>query len=250
MIRTSSASGLVAVLAVFLLSAAPLAAHGQGHEGEDDHHPHEVEPAGDHDHGAHPPHGSLGNVGAKLADPLSDLWSLQMNFQAPTFFDGDIVTGSPEVGGSLIVQPVMPLPMYGSGEDQWRLIVRPVVPIIFSQPKISSSGFTDKGGLGDLVLETVLAPPASFTGLPKQLILGAGPALGFPTSTTDAFGNQQFSAGPAVAVGWKTKKFTSVVFPTYLWGYADRHDRQRSTRDVSGLQLLYSLIQNPIFGGN
>jgi len=243
--RTGLAPGLVAALAVFLLSAVPLAAHGQGHEGADDHPPHEVGPEGDHGHAAHPPHGSLDNVGAKLANPLSDLWSLQFNFQGPTFWDGDINAGSPEMGGNLIVQPVMPLPLYGSGEDEWRLITRPVIPILFSQP--IPKGFDDfnyRGGLADMALELVLAPPASFTRLPKQMIFGVGAGLGFPTSTNDAFGNQQFSAGPAVALGWKTKTFTSVLFPTYFFGYADRSDRSRSTPDVSQLSFLYSLVVN------
>jgi hypothetical protein len=133
---TTSTSIIRGLLAVLVLAAAPLSAYAQGHEGAEDHHELEVEPQGDHDHAANPPHGSLANVGAKLANPLSDLWSMQMNFQGPTFFDGDLVSGSPEVGGSLIVQPVMPIPMYGSGEDTWRLIVRPILPIIFSQPKL------------------------------------------------------------------------------------------------------------------
>lgn len=109
--RTSPTLLMMAMLGVVLLSAAPLVAHGQGHQGVDDHPPDEVGHEGDHDHAAHPPHGSLENVGAKLADPLSDLWSLQLNFQAPGFYDGDINSGSPQVGGNLIIQPVMPIPM-------------------------------------------------------------------------------------------------------------------------------------------
>lgn len=184
-------------------------------------------------------------MGAKLADPLSDLWSLQLNFQGPTFFDGDVNTGSPEVGGSLIAQPVMPIPMYGSGEDQWRLIVRPVIPIFFSQPIPTGPGrLQSRGGLGDLALQMVLALPASFTGLPKQLNLGAGAGLGFPTSTINDLSSRQFTAGPAVAVGWKTKFFTSVLFPAYFFGYADRSDRKSGTDNVSQLSFLYSLIFN------
>jgi len=207
--------------------------------------PGDIDPTGDTDHAANPPHGSLANVGAKLANPLSDLWSLQMNFQGPTFFDGDVNAGSPEVGGSLIAQPVMPIPLYGSGEDAWRLIVRPVIPILFSQPIPTGLGeFESRGGLGDMALEMVLSAPASFTHLPKELILGVGAGLGFPTSTNDAFGNQQFSAGPAFALGWKTKLFTTVLFPTYFFGYADRGDRKKSTPDESQLSFLYALTFN------
>jgi hypothetical protein len=239
---------LLALLAVATSAAVAPPAHGQGHQGEDDHHPDEVDHEGDHAHAAHPPHGSLGNVGAKLADPLSDLWSMQFNFQAPGFYDGDVNSGSPQVGGNLVVQPVMPLPMYGSGEDEWRLIMRPVIPIIFTQPipegPWAPGEFSFRGGLGDMALEMVLAPPASFTHLPKQLIFGVGAALGFPTSTNDDLGNQQFSAGPAVAVGWKNKLFTGVLFPSYFFGYADRSDRKSGTKDTSQLSFLYALTFN------
>ena len=44
-----------------------------------------------------PDHGSLGNVGAKLANPLADLWSMSMNFEFLKFYDGDINTGDANV---------------------------------------------------------------------------------------------------------------------------------------------------------
>jgi hypothetical protein len=33
----------------------------------------------------------LGNVGAKIANPVSDMWSIQFNVQGPTFNDGDVL---------------------------------------------------------------------------------------------------------------------------------------------------------------
>ena len=59
----------------------------------------------------HPEHGKMGTIGAKLMDPTADLWALQFNFQGPTFNDGDINEGSPEYGGNLVIQPVMPIPL-------------------------------------------------------------------------------------------------------------------------------------------
>jgi len=91
-------------------------------------------------------HGGLAEVGAKLADPTSNLWSMQAVLEAPAFFDGDLNTGDPEVGSSLTLQPLMPLPLYGQGEDQWKLITRPVLPVILSQPvPRGSNSFYDKG---------------------------------------------------------------------------------------------------------
>jgi hypothetical protein len=237
--RTSRVSEMSGLLALLLLAAAPANAQ---------HNVSDVEPEGNKDHAAHPPHGSLGNVGAKLADPLSDMWSMQFNFQAPGFSDGDLNTGSPQVGGNLVMQPVMPLPMYGSGENEWRLITRPVIPVVFTQPipegPEAPGEFSFRGGLADMDLELLLAPPATFTHLPKSLIFGAGVGLGFPTSTNDALGTQQFSAGPAVVLGWKNKTFTGIVFPSYFFGYADRKDRKSGTADQSNLSLVYALTFN------
>ena len=189
-----------------------------------------------------PEHGSLGNIGAKLANPTSDLWSLTMSFNAPQTFDGDLNLGDPQVGGGVNLEPVMPFPLYGTGEDQWKLITRPIIPILFSQP--TPTGFNDfahVGGLGDIELPLLLNPPPSFT---KHWILGAGPVFEFPTSTNDALGNQQFAVGPALVVGYKTKSMTAVLFPNYFFGFADRSDRKASTPTTSKLSMLYALVFN------
>ena len=44
---------------------------------------------------------NLGKIGAKLANPLADLWALNMSFNMPQFYDGDANTGDPEVGATL-----------------------------------------------------------------------------------------------------------------------------------------------------
>jgi hypothetical protein len=173
-----------------------------------------------------PEHGSMGNVGAKLANPVSDMWSIQFNVQGPTWNDGDLNLGSPEMGGNVLFQPVMPIPLYGSGEDTWRLIVRPILPIVFAQPipTCDTAGcdqFEDKGGLGDWDWELLFTAPSSFTRLPKNLILGVGTTVVFPTSTSDALGNQQFAMGPALVAGWKTGKFTAVTLTSYNFHIGD-----------------------------
>ena len=49
----------------------------------------DIDPGADKDH-KRPAHGSLGNIGAKLADPTSNVWALSFNIQGPTFYDGDL----------------------------------------------------------------------------------------------------------------------------------------------------------------
>ena len=45
-----------------------------------------------------PEHGSLGNIGNKLANPVGNLWALTMSFNMPAFYDGDVNTGDPKIG--------------------------------------------------------------------------------------------------------------------------------------------------------
>jgi hypothetical protein len=192
----------------------------------------------------------LAAIGAKLSDPTANIWALSFNIQGPTFYDGDLNTGNPEVGGNVIFQPVMPFPLYGEGEDQWKLLTRPIIPIIFSQPipvfpsdpvPENFGKFNGIGGLGDIQIPLLLNPTARMLG---SWIFAAGPVFEFPTSTNDALGAQQYAAGPAVVVGYKTELFTAVLFPNYFFGVGDRSDRKSSTPTTSKLSMLYGLIFN------
>lgn len=150
-------------------------------------------------------------------------------------------------------QPVLPIPLYGTGEKAWRMITRPVLPIIFSQPvpglgtspvPSNLGRFNHIGGLGDMVLPLLPVPPWASWGLPKNLIFAVGPNFCFPTGTSKSLSQQQFGLGPGLVLGWKTKQFTAVVFPSYFWRIGDRGDRQKSTKDLSRLDMLYAFTLN------
>jgi hypothetical protein len=64
---------------------------------------------------AHKDHGSLAEIGNKLANPVSDVWALFTQFGI-TSSDGDVNTGNPEAGGNIIFQPILPFPLYGEGK--------------------------------------------------------------------------------------------------------------------------------------
>jgi hypothetical protein len=186
-------------------------------------------------------HGSLGAIGAKLSNPLSNLWSMSMNFEFLKFYDGDINTGDAKVGSDMIFQPVMPIPLFGEGEAEWRLITRPVIPIVFSQPVPRGfNEFYNKSGIGDIQFPAMLAVPGKYAG---KWILGAGPVGLFPTATSDELGSDQFALGPAVVVGYKTKAWTAVLFPNYFWKVGS-HGQDKNTPDIDQGSLLYSLTFN------
>jgi len=226
--------GLIAVVMMFGMSTGSVWSH------EADYHPHAEDSKAADEH-KDPEHGSLGNVGAKLANPLSDLWSLQFDFQPLRFFDGDVNRGDEVVGSGVVFQPVLPIPLYGEGDAEWRMITRPVIPIQFSQPVPRGyNNFYNKGGIGDIQLPLLLAVPKKYAG---NWILGGGPVAVFPTASDDALGQDQFGLGPAVVLGYKTKSFTAVLFPNYFWKVGS-HDQDGNTPDISQGSLLYSLVFN------
>ena len=174
----------------------------------------------------------LQEVNRKLSNPVSDVWALFTEFDL-FFSDGDVNRGSDEVGGRMIFQPIMPIPLYGEGKDEWKLITRPTLPILFSQPVPTGfDQFTHLGGLGDLQLPTLIAPPTG------KLIFGLGPDWLFPTATRTEFGRQQWGVGPSGVFGYATKEFTAVVLPQYYFGIGGWGDKP----DANYMSLLYAFI--------
>jgi hypothetical protein len=183
-----------------------------------------------------PDSAGLSEVSAKLSNPVSDLWAINMQV-GMAWSDGDVNRGGWQVGSFFQMQPALPIPLY-KGERTWRLILRPTIPVLLGAPVPEGpDDFDHETGLADMLLPFLIAPSLD------HWILGGGPSLLLPTSTEDAFGRQQWGLGPAFVVGYRTKQFTAVVFPNYLWGIADRGD-QDDTPDASFLTLQYAFTWN------
>ncbi|MGE4537839.1 MAG: hypothetical protein AB7D37_12230 [Desulfovibrio sp.] len=182
----------------------------------------------------------LGKTGAELANPLGNLWALNMSFGLPQFYDGNIVSGAPHTGTSMLFQPVMPVPLYGEGEAALRLITRPIIPVSFSQPIPKRGEFQNIGGIGDIQVPLLLAAPDSMSG---NFILGAGPVGMLPTATDYRLGKGQWAMGPAAVFGYKNRLLTVGVFPNYFWkiGSSSQGDR---TPDISQGSMFYFLVFN------
>ena len=174
----------------------------------------------------------LSEISKELTNPVSNVWSMFTEFDL-FFSDGNIKnTGGSKVGGRMIFQPVLPFPLYGEGRHQWKLITRPTIPEIFSQPiPRGFNDFTNLGGLGDTQLPLLVSPPTG------NWLLGLGPTLLLPTATRTEFGRQQVGAGPALIVGYKAKDWIGGVFPQYTWRVAGWNGKDKP--DASYLSLLY-----------
>jgi hypothetical protein len=164
-----------------LLCSTPLLAQNQGTE----------------DQFVHPEHGDLSEIGAKLSNPVSNVWALFTEFDL-NFSNGDLNQGDAKPGSRMLFQPVLPIPLFGEGDEQWKLITRPSVPILFSQPVPDGfDKFNYRGGLGDIQLPMLITPPTG------NLLFGVGATGLFDSATVDDFGRDQWEGGSSS--GWSTR---------------------------------------------
>ena len=206
-----------------------LATPAWSHPPDDDHVHHAVQDSGTK-------HGSLGEIGAKLANPVSDLWALTFSFKTPSFYDGDLNTGDPKIGASVLFEPILPIPLFGTGDGEWRMVTRPVIPIFFSQPiPRGENDFYHKGGIGDIQLPLLVNLPKKYSG---NWLFGMGSVFLFPSATDDALGQDQWALGPAMVLGYKTKRCVGGIFPNYFWKIGSS-DQGIGTPDVNQGSLLY-----------
>ena len=89
--------------------------------------------------------GDAAETAKKLANPLSNVWALFTEFDL-TFLDGNLNPGHARVGGRMIFQPILPIPLFGSEEKEWNLITRPTIPFLFSQPIPTGPNKFDRKG--------------------------------------------------------------------------------------------------------
>jgi len=79
-----------------------------------------------------------GQVSAKelsqqSANPVGKMAFVFTQFAA-TFNDGDLNTGDSHLAGNITFQPIIPIPLYGSGDDEWRIVTRPTINLNIEQP--------------------------------------------------------------------------------------------------------------------
>lgn len=159
---------------------------------------------------------------------------MQSEFQ---WYDGQI-TDKKRLVNITLIQPVMPLAL----TENWRMIVRPVIPIAsfpFSGfdyeegPKgpVPRPDFTRRTGLGDMVLWTAFTnrytPPHVF---------GFGPTLMLPTGTSRTLTTGKFNLGPMVLAFHTGRKWVIGVVAQHWWTVTG--DSSRSYVNLTDIQYV------------
>lgn len=227
-------AALLAVIATLLLSPVTASSHPP-----DDDHTHKT-PNTAAASGAG--QNSLEETGAKLSNPVSDVWALFTEFDL-SFNNGNANQGDDKIGGLMNFQPILPIPVYGKGDDRWQVLIRPAVPIQFASPRPDGVNNTNyNAGIADIGLPMLLTPSQNITG--SNLIFGMGPTLALPTASKVQLGRRQWQLGPAAVVGWKTKDYVVGVFPQYFFGVGGRGDQGSNIENASNMSLLYFAFLN------
>jgi hypothetical protein len=149
------------------------------------------------------------DMAQKLTNPVADLISVPFQLSIDEGFGDD---GQRSI---LNIQPVLPFTL----NDQWNLISRTIIPVIWQDDVIPGSS---EEGLGDVLQSFFLSPRGTGT---NGLIWGAGIAIGLPTATEDALGTGKLTAGPTATALRMSGPWTYGALANHLWSVAGDGDR-------------------------
>lgn len=155
--------------------------------------------------GVHAQGGDAPDLAKQLSNPIANLISVPFKLN----WDTGIGAANAE-RLTLNIQPVVPVSV---GQDT-NLIIRTIVPIIHAESPIP--GGADQHGLGDVLQSFFFSPKKPVGGW----IVGAGPAVLYPTATRASLGADKWSAGPTAVALKQQGGWTYGVLANHLWSFA------------------------------
>ncbi|WP_373033160.1 transporter [Sulfurovum sp.] len=152
----------------------------------------------------------------KLANPIASLISVPIQYN----YDSDI--GLLDTGSKSFVniQPVIPISL----NDDWNVISRTILPIVWQDDIIAGSG--SQSGLGNVTQSLFFSPK-----LPTEdgWIWGVGPVFLVPTATNDLIGGDQWGAGPTGVALKQSGQWTYGALFNHVWSFADDKNHEISS---------------------
>src|SRR5688572_24544051 len=149
----------------------------------------------------------------QLQNPVASLISVPFQYNVD-FNGGADDDGTRHV---LNIQPVIPFSL----NDDWNLIVRTIMPVIY-QDDIVNDGGSSQFGFGDITQSFFFSPKKPTAG---GMIWAVGPVFLWPTGTNDSLGGEQWGAGPTALLLWQKGPWTYGGLVNHIWSYAGDDDR-------------------------
>lgn len=146
---------------------------------------------------------SADQVAKQLSNPAGSLASLSNNLVFQTY-KGDLPDADDQDAWSYQFQPVLPFPVGNQGRN---IILRPLIPVLFSQPAfdVGDGSFDDLDtNVGDTTFDLVYAGN-TMKNAHEGYLWGFGMAGTVPTATNNALGGDQWRGGPELFGGISRK---------------------------------------------
>jgi hypothetical protein len=158
------------------------------------------------------------NLAKQLSNPIANLTSVPIQFN----YDRGIGPDDKGYRVTANVQPVVPLKL----NENWTLISRTILPVIYQDNISPVPGTGDQFGLGDVVQSFFFSPSPVPLGANSQFIYGAGPVLLLPTGTEKLLTTDKWGAGPTAVGLVQSGPWTIGTLANHIWSYAGDADRQ------------------------
>lgn len=173
-------------------------------------------------------------LAAQSQNPVADIVSLP--FENNTYFD---VGPAEEWANVLFAKPVYPMNL-----GRLNLINRLIVPVIYTAEQEFNVDFGETSetvkqdsefGLGNFNYQGFFSPAN-----PGKVIWGVGPALEFPTHTSNFLGSDKWSAGPTAVLLAMPRPWVLGALAQNLWSFAGDDDKP----DVNKFTFQYFINYN------
>ena len=161
---------------------------------------------------------------AKLAQELSNPLASLISFPVKTDYNQGY---GPKGDGYQIVTTFQPVIPFSLNED-WNLISRTIVPVVWDQYNISPTGPSGhQSGFADTTQSLFFSPATPLPlGGNSSLVWGVGPIIGFPTGSADTLlGSGKWTLGPTAVALVINGGMTYGALASHSWDVAGESDR-------------------------